>query len=151
MTKIIVSQTLIVWQIAVINIFHHIQKQFFNLQYNVHIIDYTVRVLYIIQKIFSQLCRLVVHNGCNSNYFCILGSSSSGSRSIWLGVGVTTPVSSVATYFGDGAGDGVWCGEDPECLLPVKVLLLLGLCRLPGHHDDERGELNVKKVKGGLP
>ena len=35
---------------------------------------------------------------------------------------------------------------DPECLLPVKVLLLLGLCRLPGHHDDERGELNVGTV-----
>ena len=32
--------------------------------------------------------------------------------------------------------DEVWCGEDPECLLPEKVLLLLGLCRLPGHHDD---------------
>ena len=59
---------------------------------------------------------------------------------------MTTPVSSVATYFGDGAGDGVWCGEDPECLLPVEVLLLLSLRRLPGHHDDERGELDVAAV-----
>ena len=59
---------------------------------------------------------------------------------------MTTPVSSVATYFGDGAGDGVWCGEDPERLLPVEVLLLLGLRRLPGHHDDERGELDVAAV-----
>ena len=59
---------------------------------------------------------------------------------------MTTPVSSVATYFGDGAGDGIWCGEDPEGLFPMQVLLLFGFGGLPGHHYYKRRELDVATV-----